>query len=85
MICKLGVWDDTIPGIEFDDDGVSNYAKIQLKLMEDSPRGETGDKIWKNLVDEIKQNRKNNKYDCIKSHHFIYDFHQLFIHKVIIK
>ncbi len=43
-ICKLGVWDETIPGIKFDKDGISNYAKIQLKLMEDFPRGEKGKK-----------------------------------------
>ena len=25
-ICKMGVWDDSIPGINFDSEGVSNYA-----------------------------------------------------------
>jgi hypothetical protein len=37
MRCKLGIWDDSIPGIKYYGDGVSNYAKIQLKLMEDYP------------------------------------------------
>ena len=43
-ICKMGVWDDSIPGINFDSEGVSNYAKIQLALMESYPRGVNGEK-----------------------------------------
>ncbi len=64
-ICKIGVWDETIPGIKFDDKGVSNYANIQIKLMEDFPRGEKGKKDWIKIVDNIKKTNKNNKYDCI--------------------
>ena len=29
MICKLGIWDYNIAGIQFDKNGISNYAKIQ--------------------------------------------------------
>lgn len=64
-ICKLGVWDETIPGIKFDKDGISNYAKIQLKLMEDFPRGEKGKKRWFEIVENVKRKGKGNKYDCI--------------------
>ena len=65
MICKLGIWDDTIPGIKFDKDGISNYSKIQEKLSEDYPRGEKGLKVWKEYVDKIKREGENKKYDCI--------------------
>ncbi|MFZ6033690.1 MAG: N-acetyl sugar amidotransferase [Melioribacter sp.] len=65
MICKLGIWDETIPGIRFDDEGISNYAKIQLKLMKDFPRGEIGKKQWLKIVDEVKKKGRNKKYDCI--------------------
>lgn len=64
-ICRLGLWDETIPGIIFDDKGISNYAKIQLKLMEDFPRGEVGRLQWQKIVEDAKIKGKKNKYDCI--------------------
>jgi hypothetical protein len=42
QICTRGVWDETIPGIVFDKDGVSNYAKLFDTLAESYPRGEKG-------------------------------------------
>lgn len=64
-ICKLGIWDQTIPGINFDEEGVSNYAKIQQKLMSDFPRGEKGREQWERIVRKVKERGKNNTYDCI--------------------
>lgn len=64
-ICTRGVWDSTIPGIEFDDNGVSNYAKMFDKLCEIYPQGKTGQKEWTDIVDKIKKDGKNKKYDCI--------------------
>jgi N-acetyl sugar amidotransferase len=65
QICTRGVWDETIPGIIFDKNGVSNYAKLFDKLVESYPRGETGQNTWDSIVKEIKSKGKNNKYDCI--------------------
>lgn len=64
-ICLRGIWDETIPGIKFDEHGISNYAKIQLKLMQDFPRGEKGKQEWEKIVEKIKKNKKSSKYDCI--------------------
>ncbi|AFN75908.1 N-acetyl sugar amidotransferase [Melioribacter roseus P3M-2] len=64
-ICKLGIWDETIPGIKFDENGISNYAKIQLKLMEDFPRREQGKKQWEKIVEQVKKKGRNKKYDCV--------------------
>ncbi len=33
-ICTRGIWDTTVPGITFDENGVSNYAKMLDKLIE---------------------------------------------------
>jgi N-acetyl sugar amidotransferase len=63
-ICTLGVWDSSIPLITFDENGVSNYAKIQLKLMETYPRGKQGEDEWEKIVADAKQKRRK-KYDCI--------------------
>jgi len=65
MVCAKGIWDESIPGIKFDKDGVSNYAKIQLKLMEDFPRGEEGRRKWLEIVRDAKVKGKNKKYDGI--------------------
>ena len=62
----MGVWDDSIPGINFDSEGVTNYAKIQLALMEAYPRGKQGEKDWAEIVKNVKANSpKNCKYDCV--------------------
>ncbi|MBN1213868.1 MAG: N-acetyl sugar amidotransferase [Candidatus Lokiarchaeota archaeon] len=64
-ICTRGIWDTTVPGITFDENGVSNYAKMFDKLCEEYPRGEKGKKQWENIVDKIKEKGKGKKYDCI--------------------
>ena len=63
-ICTLGVWDDTVPGISFDKEGISNFARLQIKLMESYPRGQKGLNDWRLILAEIKR-KKKSKYDCI--------------------
>lgn len=65
VVCTRGVWDSTIPGITFDQNGISNYAKMFEKLCEIYPRDEKGKKEWAKIVDKIKDDGRNNKYDCI--------------------
>ena len=64
-VCVRGIWDTKVPGIAFDETGVSNYAKIQYKLMKDFPRGDLGKEKWELFVDEIKIKGKGKRYDCI--------------------
>lgn len=63
--CSIGVWDESIPGIEFDDKGESNYSKIFKNMLNDFPRGEIGQNQWEGIVLKIKKNGRNKKYDCI--------------------
>ena len=53
QICSRGVWDTSIPGILFDENGVSNYAHLFDKLVETYPRAKkgkcTGIKLFKEL------------------------------------
>lgn len=65
QICSRGIWDTTVPGIIFDENGVSNYAKIFDKLCEACPRGEKGIVEWANIIEKIKENGKNSRYDCL--------------------
>ena len=64
-ICQRGLWNSTIPGIEFDENGVSNYAKMFDKYVEQYPRGQKGKDDWDKYLSEIKLAGKNKKYDCI--------------------
>jgi len=64
-ICSKGVWDSTIPGIRFDDEGISNYARIQENLMKDYPRGEGGLNTWDQTISQIQSRGKNKRYDCV--------------------
>jgi hypothetical protein len=40
--CKLGIWNNTLPGFSIDEEGVSNYARMQLALLHDYPLDEAG-------------------------------------------
>jgi len=63
--CSKGLWDTTITDITFDDQGVSNYCKMQESLMNMYPRGDKGKKDWEILVSNIKKTGRGKKYDCI--------------------
>lgn len=64
-ICTRGIWDSTIPGITFDENGVSNYAKMFDRLCETFPRGERGKRQWERILNGIKTSAKGKRYDCI--------------------
>jgi len=64
-ICTKGVWDYSVPGINFDENGVSNFCKLQEQMMSEYPRGEKGKKDWEIIVNKIKASKGNKKYDCV--------------------
>lgn len=64
-VCTKGVWDETIPGISFDENGVSNFCTLQEKMMADHPRGEKGKADWDALVSAMKTAGQNQRYDCV--------------------
>lgn len=64
-VCSKGIWDETIPGISFDENGVSNYAKMLEELSKIYPKGEKGNIDWLNIIDKVKEIGKKSKYDCI--------------------
>lgn len=63
--CSKGIWDSSVPGIKFDNEGVSNFAKMQLSLMAQYPRGEKGLHDWEKIVEIMKKEGIGKKYDCI--------------------
>ena len=51
--CIKGIWDESVPGIEFDNKGISNYAKMFEKFTELYPRGEKGLTEWEDWSRKI--------------------------------
>jgi len=64
-VCTKGIWDESIPGIAFDESGTSNFCKLQEHMVVRYPRGDQGLKDWDNIVFNIKKSGKGRKYDCI--------------------
>jgi N-acetyl sugar amidotransferase len=64
-ICTRGVWDESVPGINFDENGVSNYARLMDKLIEAYPRGGKGNLEWQRISGLIKEKGRGKRYDCI--------------------
>ena len=63
--CTKGIWDETIPGIKFDEDGVSNFCRLQEYMMQQYPRGEKGKKDWNALIEKMKSSPSKSGYHCI--------------------
>ena len=63
--CAKGLWNETIPNINFNSDGVSNFCDLQELMMSQYPRGEKGKADWKKIVNTIKSKRGKSKYDCV--------------------
>lgn len=57
--------DESIPEIEFDEQGECNYCKLHDDLDKAFPVGELGEIIIHKFIQEIKRNGRNKKHDCI--------------------
>jgi N-acetyl sugar amidotransferase len=64
-VCSKGIWDTSIPGITFDEDGVSNYCRFQELMMDTYPRGDKGLADWESLVEQMKKKGRGRQYDCL--------------------
>lgn len=64
--CALTLYDETIPDVTFDDEGVSNLARNSLWRLENEVfRGEDGKARLKDWVAKIKAAGRGRDYDCI--------------------
>ena len=65
QICTKGLYDNSVPDIVFDEDGVCNYNNLITEMSEIYPGGVKGEKELQSIVDEIKKAGKGKKYDCV--------------------
>lgn len=64
-LCARCVYDDGVPGIVFDRDGVCNYCAIHDAMEREYPTGELGARVLDSIVAKIKVAGKGKKYDCV--------------------
>lgn len=65
-VCKNCIYDETVSGIEFDEEGICNYCHMIENLKDQYKTGtpEGRQKLFK-IIDQIKEDGKNKKYDCV--------------------
>lgn len=64
-VCTRCVYDETIPAIHFDDDGVCNYCHMHDDLDRRYPNGEAGASILETMAGRIRRAGRGRKYDCV--------------------
>jgi N-acetyl sugar amidotransferase len=64
-VCSRCIYDENTPGISFDEEGVCNYCRSHEQLDREYPTGAEGEKRLRALADEIRENGKKKKFDCI--------------------
>lgn len=63
--CARCLYDETVPGINFDEQGVCNYCHMHDQLDREYPTGEEGQKRLRALADKIRAEGRRKKYDVI--------------------
>ena len=65
MICSRCIYNDSIPYITFNSNGVCNYCLQHDYLESEYPTGDKGWKILKGIANKIKRDGKNKPYDVV--------------------
>ncbi len=64
-VCLRCIYNEKIPYISFDAEGVCNYCRQFEHLEQEYQTGEAGMKILRTLAEKIKQGARNRKYDVV--------------------
>ena len=65
-VCSRCIYDERVASISFDEEGVCNYCHQLEQLKEDYGTGEKkGEEEFLKIVEQIKEDGKGKKYDCI--------------------
>lgn len=66
QICSRCIYSEEVAGISFDEEGVCNYCHTMDNLVQEYGTGTTkGEEQLKNIIEQVKKEGKNKKYDCI--------------------
>lgn len=65
-VCNRCIYDERVPSISFDSDGICNYCHQIDRLVEEYGTGqEKGKKKFEDTVEDIKRSGYGKKYDCV--------------------
>jgi len=65
-VCSRCIYDETVPGIRFDEQGVCNFCQTVEKLKEEYGTGKAkGEATLAEIISRIKRAGKGKKYDCV--------------------
>lgn len=65
-ICSRCIYDERVPNIVFDEQGVCNYCKTMDQLQDEYKTGtEEGINAFLQIVEQIKKDGKGKPYDCV--------------------
>lgn len=64
-ICSRCIYDDTVPNISFDHEGVCNYCRQIDALEQEYPMGAEGEAHLQKIVNEMKVAGRGKKYDAV--------------------
>ena len=65
-ICLNCIYDENIPNISFSEDGICNYCdQIEFLKNEFGTGRKKGQKLLKTLIENIKRDGKDNRYNCV--------------------
>lgn len=65
-ICSRCIYDETIPGISFDENGMCNYCKMSDEIQSEYKTGTPeGERRLAEIINRIKVAGKRKKYDCV--------------------
>lgn len=66
QICTKCIYDETVAGIFFDDEGVCNYCHTMEQFQKEYKTGTPeGEKKLSGIIAQVKKAGKNKKYDCV--------------------
>lgn len=63
--CSRCLYDETVPNIRFDENGVCNYCYIHDQLNREYPTGEEGKRRLDAIADEIRRHGRGKQYDVV--------------------
>jgi len=63
QVCSRCLYDETVPGLTLDSDGICNYCHIHNQLDREYPTGPEGEKRLSRIADKIKKEGRGRKYD----------------------
>ncbi len=65
QMCRRCIVDTTVPGHNFDEQGICSYCRLHEKLDEQYPLNERGEENFRRIIERIKRQGKNKRYDCV--------------------